>query len=304
MALGVDDVRVGTWTHPEGHTGTTVVLPPAGTVGAIAVRGGSPGTREAAALAGTSRVGQCHGVVLSGGSAFGLAAADGVVAWCAEQGVGYDVGVARVPIVGAAIVLDLRAGADRPGSDAGYAACTAATTDDPPTGRVGVGAGCTVGKTAGLAHAAPGGQGWAVTSAGGVTVGALMGVNALGDVLAADGSVLAGSSAPPDAPRYPVADPLAAGDATTAARGDGAPPDATVIGCVVTDARLDKPGAARVADLAHTGTARAVTPAHTSRDGDAVFCLATGRVEASVDLVADLAAQAVATAIRAAVRPT
>lgn len=309
MALGVEGTRVGVWTHPEGHTGCTVVLPPPGTLGAMAVRGGAPGTREAAALSATGTVTECHAVILSGGSAFGLATAEGVVEWCERHGIGYDRMVARIPIVGGAIVFDLREpGAARPGREAGTAACEAATEDDPPMGAVGVGAGCTVGKTAGLEWLAPSGQGWAVVQAGGVTVGALMAVNALGDVLDERGNLLRGCRAPLDVPRYPEAPPPAppvdeaAPPEAGEAAGDTVPPDNTVIGCVVTDAALDKPGAHRVADLAHSGIARAVTPAHTSFDGDAIFALCAQRVPASVDLVADLAARAVAAAIRAAVR--
>lgn len=297
MALGVAGTRVGVWTHPQGVTGCTVVLPPEGSLGALAVRGGSPGTREAAALGPAGKVDECHAVVLSGGSAFGLATADGVVSWCEEHGIGYDKVVARIPIVGAAIVFDLRApDTPRPGSDAGRAACEAASTADPPMGRIGVGAGCTVGKTAGLQWWSPGGQGWAVRSAGGVTVGALMAVNALGDVLDARGDILAGSRAPADVPRWPAGP--APGDEEAP---EPSPAEHTVIGCVVTDAKLDKPAAHRAADLAHTGIARAVNPAHTSFDGDALFLLCAQRVAASGDLVADLAAQAVADAIRAAV---
>ncbi len=290
MALGVDGVRVGTWTSPGGETGTTVVLPPPGTLGAAAVRGGAPGTRELAALSANGRVEACHGIVLSGGSAFGLAAADGVVRWCEAHGLGHDVGVARVPIVGAAIVLDLT-GPDspRPDAEAGWAACEAAGEGDPPMGRVGVGAGCTVGKGAGLASASPGGQGWALASALGVTVGALVAVNALGDVLDERGALLAGSRAPAAQPRYPRGPVPRAGAHT-------------VVGCLATNAALSKADAARAADLAHSGVARAVTPAHTSYDGDVLFLLATGRTAASLDLVADLGASAVAAAIRAAVR--
>ncbi|MGI8573863.1 MAG: P1 family peptidase [Egibacteraceae bacterium] len=292
MALGVDGVRVGCWTHPERHTGTTVVLSPVGTLGALAVRGGAPGTREAAALGPTGSVQECHAVALSGGSAFGLATADGVMSWCEEQGIGYDRHVARIPIVGAAIVFDLRApGLDRPGAEAGRAACEAATDSAPPHGSVGVGAGCTVGKTAGLEWGSKSGQGWAVERAGGVTVGALLAVNPLGDVLDERGEVLSGSRAPADTPRYPEV-----------AFRQPEPLEHTVIGCLVTDARLDKPSAWRAADLAHSGIARAVSPAHTTMDGDALFLLCTQRVEASIDLVADLGARAVSAAIRTAVR--
>ncbi len=293
MALGVDGTRVGCWTHPEHPTGCTVVLAPPGSQGAISVRGGAPGTREGAALGATGNVRECHAIVLSGGSAFGLAAADGVVAWCESHGIGYDKQVATIPIVGGAIVFDLRSpDAPRPGPDAGWAACEAATADDPPQGSVGVGAGCTVGKIGGLEHGSKGGQGWAVERGGGITVGALIAVNALGDVLDERGDVLAGSRAPAEVPRYPLA-PM------------GPPPadlEHTVIGCLVTDARLSKPDAVRAADLANSGIARAVSPAHTTMDGDALFLLSAQRVDASVDLVAELGARAVAAAIRSAVR--
>lgn len=298
MALGVAGVRVGGWTAGGGHTGCTVVLSPPGSLGGVAIRGGAPGTRETAALGPTGNVRECHAVVLSGGSAFGLATADGVVRWCEAHGIGYDKTVARIPIVGAAILFDLRgreqggADAERPGPEAGWAACEAASEDDPPMGLVGVGAGCTVGKTAGLEHRAPGGQGWAVASGGGVTVGALMAVNALGDVLDERGDILVGSSAPADAPRFPLVPPPA----------PVLEAEHTVIGCLVTDATLSKTDACRAADLAHTGIARSVNPAHTTYDGDALFLLCAQRVPASVDLVAYLGAQAVAAAVRAAVR--
>ena len=287
--------RVGVWTDTVHSTGCTVVLPPAGSLGAIAVRGGAPGTRESDALGPNGNVQECHAVVLSGGSAFGLAAADGVVAWCEAHDIGYDKVVARIPIVGGAIVFDLRQpGMPRPGRDAGWSACGAASDDDPPMGSVGVGAGCTVGKAAGLEFGVKGGQGWAVAAAGGVTVGALMAVNPLGDVLDERGAVLAGSRAPSDVLRYPAAPP------------PGAPApevgESTVIGCLMTDARLSKFEAARAADLAHDGIARAVSPAHTTFDGDALFLLCAQRVDATIDLVADLGARAVAAAIRAAVR--
>lgn len=306
MALGVEGTRVGCWTHPNGHTGCTVVLAPKGSLGAIAVRGGAPGTREAAALGPNGNLQECHAIVLSGGSAFGLATAEGVSDWCESQGIGYDKTVARIPIVGAAIVFDLREGAaQRPGRDAGWAACDAATEADPPMGLVGVGAGCTLGKSAGLQWRSPGGQGWAVVRGAGVTVGALMAVNPVGDVLDERGAVLAGSRAPSDHPRFPYAPPpavppggLGGGDAPE----ERVPLENTVIGCLVTDARLTKHQACRAADLAHTGIARTVDPAHTSHDGDALFLLAAGRVEASMDLVAHLGARAVAAAIRAAVR--
>ena len=304
MALGVDGVRVGMWTDSAHHTGCTVVLPPAGTVGGIAVRGGAPGTREAAILGPATPNESCHAVALCGSSLFGLRAADGVVDWCEAQGIGLDLAVGRFPIVGAAVVLDIRSpDMRRIDRESGWAACEAATEDEPANGSVGVGAGCTVGKEAGLEWASKGGQGSAVRRSGEVTVGVLVAVNALGSVLGEDGRVIAGCRAPDERPRYPFGSL-----AMLRAGGEGASPDDagsvsnTVIGCVVTNARMRKSGVCRVADLAHTGIARAVSPAHTSLDGDALFALATGEVEASVDLVAELAARAVAEAIREGVR--
>jgi L-aminopeptidase/D-esterase-like protein len=298
MALGVAGVRVGTWTAPGAVSGCTVVLPPEGSVGAIAIRGGAPGTREAAALSPSGHVDVCHAVVLAGGSAYGLAAADGVMRRLEAAGIGYPVLGAVVPIVGAAIVLDgaVLEPSARPDAAAGAAAYDAARAEDPAEGRVGAGAGCSVAKVAGLEHAWRGGQGVAVRRAGGVTVGALVVNNALGEIVGEDGTWLARARVPDDAPRYPFATPTAG--------GLGAERANTVIGVVVTDARLSKPDVHRVADLAHSGVARSVRPAHMRHDGDALFALATGTVDAgpaAVDLVAALAADAVAEAIRRAV---
>jgi L-aminopeptidase/D-esterase-like protein len=248
-----------------------------------------------------SSVGQgveCHGIVLCGNSVFGLAAVDGVVSWCVEQGRGLKLPVATVPVVGAAVVFDIT-GPDhpRPTAESGRLACAAASADDPPMGSVGVGRGCSIGKLSGRGYATKGGQGWAVESAGAVRVGALMAVNAFGEVLAEDGSVLAGGRAPADSPRYPstpIEELRAWGEQE--ARGN------TTIGCLVTNARLTKPEACRAVDLAHTGIARSVDPPHTAVDGDALFLLCCGDEQASSDLVADLGARAVAAAVRAAVR--
>ena len=305
MALGVEGVRVGMWTDPQHHTGCSVVLPPVGTVGGIAVRGGAPGTREAAVLGPATPNEACHAVVLCGSSLFGLRAADGVVDWCEAHGIGLELAVGRFPIVGAAVVLDIRGPEMRRiDRNAGWAACEAATEAEPASGSVGVGAGCTVGKEAGLEWASKGGQGCAMRRSGDVTVGALVAVNALGSIVGEDGRVIAGCRAPEDRPRYPFA-PLSilrAGGIEGASTDDAGSVSNTVIGCVVTNARLRKPQVCRVADLGHTGVARAVSPAHTSLDGDALFALATGEVDASVDLVAELAARAVADAVREGVR--
>lgn len=313
VALGLDDVAVGTWTASTGGSGCTVVLPPPETVGAIAVRGQAPGTREAAALAPGATVQHVDAIVLSGGSAYGLATADGVMAALEERGRGHPVPGGIVPIVAAAIILD--GGATdptcRPDAASGRAAVDAASTQDPVEGRVGAGAGATVAKVGGFGHRRPGGQGVAVrrhpVPDGELVVAALVVNNAVGDVVDDDGTVLVGTGAPGDAPRWPQdPDALWRGlepnppTAPADARQD-TPADArqnTVVGCIVTNAVLSKLAAHRVADLGHDGLVRAVRPAHTSLDGDALFALATGRVAAGLDLVTTLAVEAVAEAAR------
>ncbi len=300
MALGLDDVAVGTWTSPAGASGCTVVLPPPGTVGSIAVRGQAPGTREAMALAPGATVQHVDAVVLSGGSAFGLAAADGVMQALEAAGRGHPVPGGVVPIVAAAIILDAAAVQPgvRPDAAAGRAAVAHATTEDPDDGRVGAGAGATVAKVGGIGHGRPGGQGIAVVRDGDLVVSAVVVNNAVGEVVGEHGEVVVGSDAPPGSSRWP-ADPqalLRGLDRTIAS-----PPDSrhnTVVGCVVTNAVLSKAQAHRMADLGHDGLALAVRPAHTSLDGDALFGLATGAVEASPDRVAQLAVEAVAAAAR------
>ena len=308
MALGVEGVRIGTWTSPAGPSGCTVLLPPQGSVGAIAVRGQAPGTREAAALGPLGKVEVIHGVVLAGGSAYGLAAADGAMRWLEAHGIGYPVATGIVPIVGGAIVLDQGATdpAVRPDAAAGWAACEAATEDDPAEGSVGAGAGVTVAKVGGIGHAWRSGQGIALRRVGELVVGALVVNNAVGEVVDDDGQVVVGTRAGAELSRFP-ADPMAlmrglpgvpappGGGGSTAA---GGPTANTVVGCVVTNARLDKLAVHRVADLAHDGIARAVRPAHTSLDGDALFAVATGQVDATLDHVAALAADVVAEAAR------
>ncbi|MFT5222659.1 MAG: L-aminopeptidase/D-esterase-like protein [Glaciecola sp.] len=294
MALGLENVRVGTWTSPTVPTGCTVILPPPGTLGAVAVRGQSPGIRFAVSLGPTGKLTVCHGVVLTGASVFGQAAADGVTTWLEEQGVGYPVGSSVVPIVGAAHLLDrsVHQREGRPTADSGYAACVAASQVDPPDGAFGAGAGCSIAKVGGLEAAWRGGQGVAIRRHGDLVVGAIVANNAVGELRDDHGKWLLRARMPDDAPRYPFVDVFAREG------NDGIEEDNTVIGCVVTNARLDKVSAHRVADLAHSGVDRAVRPSHTYFDGDAMFALATGEVEAHIDLVATLAAEAVAEACR------
>lgn len=289
MTSFCEGFAVGHWTSPDSSTGCTVVLPPPGNVCAVDVRGQAPGSREIESLDVRRARTEVHAIVLAGASAFGLAAADGAMAWLEERGVGFKAGEATIPIVPAAIVFDAAAfpGAHRPGRDAGYAACDAARAEGIAAGRVGAGAGATVGKWAGREHFAPGGLGIAVERDDeGLEVAALAVVNAFGDVVADDGRVVAGTRAP-DA-RF-VAPAAVAGN--------------TVLAVVAVRAGLTKPEAAFLAARGSDGITRAVRPAHTRYDGDVVFAVAAPGPagSAALDRLGVLATRAVAAAARAAV---
>jgi L-aminopeptidase/D-esterase-like protein len=275
----IEGLRIGHWSDPTALTGCTVIIPPADTVGSVWVAGGAPATRETDAVRPGTLVREVTAVVLSGGSAFGLAAADGVARYLEEHDRGFDAGVARIPIVPGAAIFDLWLGdsARRPGADDGYSACEAAA-EDTPEGNVGAGTGATVGKAAGPGLATKGGLGWSVYAGGDVVVAALAVVNAFGDVLGADGRVLAGARGP--ATEVPWT------------------PPSTTLACVITNADLTKEQAFRAAVMAGAGLARALRPVNTMFDGDAVFVLATRAVHARVDDVGAQAAEAVADAVR------
>lgn len=278
-------VSVGHWTDPVGRTGCTVVLAPDGAVGGVDVRGGAPGTLGTDGLRTGTVVEGSHAVLLTGGSAFGLAAVGGVMRYLEERGIGYPIGPVRVPIVGGAVIFDLLVGDPqaRPDAAAGYAACAAAVTD-PELGAVGAGTGATVAKAGSGERATPGGVGLAGARAGDALVAAVMVANSVGGIW--------------DDDRAEWVAPLTGWD-----QASGLLPGAnTTIGVVVTDATLSKEQANRVAMVAHDGIARAVRPAHTLYDGDTMFCLATGTATAPYDAVEAVAATLVARAIAAGVR--
>jgi L-aminopeptidase/D-esterase-like protein len=290
----VPDVRVGHWTG-EG-TGVTVVLLPPETIGAAEVRGGAPATREITLLEPGRTVQHVDAVVFSGGSAFGLAAADGVMRALSERGRGFPTRGGTVPIVPGAAIFDLvAAGGTRPGPEAGVAALDDTAGDDPvETGRVGAGRGATVGKWHGPDHLADGGLGFAATRVGEANVAAIAVVNAVGDVIADDGTVLAGSDAPPGTEPFPD---LAAFDAVPDDHGVAN----TTLVAVVTDARCSKGDCHLLAQSGHHGMARAIHPSHTRHDGDLVIALATGRVDTHIDRLRVVVTEVVAAAIRNAV---
>jgi L-aminopeptidase/D-esterase-like protein len=297
----VDGVRVGHWTDAEAGTGCTVIVPPPGTLGSVDVRGGGPSTRETELLSPMTSVEHVTAVLLTGGSAFGLSAAGGVMRFCEEQGLGHQAGAAKVPIVPTAVIYDLgiTANARRPGPDDAYAACQALAEGPPQMGSVGAGTGATVGKLMGQPGWCKGGLGVsAVRLPGGVTVAAIAVVNAFGDVLDEAGEVLAGAWTPERgfirSSRYaltePPAHPRLAADFNT-----------TLV-CVLTDGTLTKVEAAQVARMASAGLCRAVSPVHTPFDGDVVFCLSTRQRPASTFACGIAAAEVTSEAIRAGVR--
>ena len=272
----VDGVKVGQFTDARRPTGCTVILTEEGATAGVDVRGAAPGTRETDLLAPTNLVEKVHAIVLSGGSAFGLESATGVMRWLEERGIGFPAGPARVPVVPAAVLFDLDLGDHkiRPDADAGYRAAQSASTAAPAEGSVGAGAGATVGKLFGLDRAMKSGIGTAAAKVGGITLGAMVAVNALGDVIdPASGKVVAGARTENGKAPLATTGALLRGELPQALQ----PGMATTIGCVATDAQLTKPQAQKLAQLAHDGLARTIDPIHTMFDGDTIFVVATGK---------------------------
>lgn len=307
----IPGILVGHAQDESALTGCTVILCEKGAVGGVDQRGGAPGTREVDALHPMHLVTKVHGVVLAGGSAFGLEAATGVMRYLEEKGVGFDTRVAKVPIVPAAILFDLGIGkADvRPDAAMGYLACQNASSEPPAEGNVGVGTGATVGKIFGPSQCMKSGVGTASLEIGaGVLVGAIAAVNAFGDVIDPNtGLIIAGARSRDvgllhiGAPGY-FADTLRVMQTLIgrtalgfSSRGN------TVIGVVATNARLDKEATNKVAQMAHDGLARTIRPAHTMLDGDTIFAIATGEHAADVNIVGAFAAEVFAQAILRAV---
>ncbi len=294
---------IGHWTDEAAPTGCTVVLPPPGSACGVDVRGGGPGSRETEILGPLANASEATAVLLAGGSAFGLAAADGVVRWCEEQGRGYETPGGRVPLVPAAVIYDLVTGRSdvRPGPEQGYAACDSARQGVPHRGRIGAATGAAVAKALGREHSTPGGVGYAALRLGtGETIAALAVVNATGDVLDEDGDMLAGL-------------PEIGGERRTSAElialAPG-PPDwsvrdsreGTTLVCLMTDLALDKLAATKVARMASAGIARAIDPVFTPFDGDIVFCLASGGAEPAAGWRVMSAGTGAATVTAAAIR--
>jgi len=291
----VSGIRVGHWTSEVRPTGCTVVLaPPEGAVAGVDVRGSAPGTRETELLRPENVVERLNAVVLSGGSAFGLDVASGVVRYLEERGIGFSIGASIVPIVPAAILYDLALGdaTIRPDAAAGYAACEAASPQPPAEGNVGAGAGATVGKLFGLSRAMKGGIGTASLTVDGIVVGAIVAVNAVGNIVdPKTGRTVAGA-------RTKRGDALIApGEIFSGELGaTSAPGGSTTIGVVATNATLTKVQAHKLAQAAHDGLARAVVPAHTMLDGDTMFVMAASDAKSCNPTLLGMMASEVVTA--------
>lgn len=296
----VSGISVGHAHDLKARTGCTVIL--CGEEGATAgvdVRGAAPGTRETDLLDPSNLVERVHAVLLTGGSAFGLDAAGGVMLYLEEHHIGFDARVARVPIVPAAVIFDLAVGDSkiRPDSQMGYEACENASSAPVEEGQVGAGAGATIGKLAGIANASPGGIGTASMKTGaGATVGVIVVVNAFGDVIdPSTGQILAGAR---QGGKW--IDTVRAIARMGSERTEKKAPtviENTTLAVVATDARLTKAQARKVASMAHDGFARAIRPVHTMFDGDVIFALSTGQIQADVTVIGTVAAELVAQAI-------
>jgi len=304
----VPGIKVGHHTLTERPTGCTVILVDGdGAAGGVSQRGGAPGTRETDLLDPSNMVDKVNAVVLAGGSAFGLDAATGTVKWLEEHNIGWPTGVARVPIVPAAILFDLPVGAQpkiRPTADCGYRAAAAASTSPVGEGSIGAGAGATVGKSGGGGRSMKAGVGsYSITLPNGLSVGAIVAVNAVGDIIDPDTGRIVAGVRNPDGTFADARKILRSGQAGQAPR----PGENTTIGLVATNARLTKTQAQRMALMADDGFARAIFPSHTVGDGDTVFALATGQWAGEVNLtqIGALAADVMARAIvRAATEAT
>jgi L-aminopeptidase/D-esterase-like protein len=299
----VAGLELGHFTDARRPTGCTVIIARSGAIAGVDVRGAAPGTRETDLLHPGNLVEQVHAVLLAGGSAWGLDAAGGVMQWLEERGIGLNVHYGLVPIVPAAVLFDLPVGDARfrPDAKAGYAACAAASRDTPQEGNVGAGAGALVGKLYGIHRAMKGGIGTASITVDGITVGAIVACNAVGDVVDPEtGGVIAGARTEDGKALLNIRNAILRGESPRSLLAG----TNTTIGVIATDAILTKAQAHRLAQVSHDGLARTINPVHTLSDGDTLFALGTGASgkTASMMVLSTLAAEVTARAIVRAVR--
>jgi len=289
----ISGLRVGHMEDEKGLTGCTVILGGKGVTGGIDVRGSGPGTRETDVFDPKKTVDQVHAIVLTGGSAFGLNVAGGVMEYLEENDIGVDVGMTKVPIVPSAVIFDLGIGdySLRPTREMGYLAAKNASEKETRQGNIGAGLGATVGKLLGMDYAMKSGLGSATIEAGDLKVSALVVVNAVGDIFDLDGKQIAGPYDNKNESLLNSMEILKSGQVKNTRLTN------TTIGVIGTNGRLTKAQANKVAEMGHNGYARRINPIHTSLDGDTIFTLATGEVDASVDLIGSLGQEAMSRAI-------
>lgn len=295
----IEGIKVGHSTSMEGLTGCTVIIYEEGATGGVDVRGSAPGTRETDLFKAENMVDKVHAVVLSGGSAFGLEAASGVMKYLEDQDIGFDVGVTKVPIVASAVIFDLNLGdyKIRPDFNMGFDAAKSASTSENRQGPIGCGMGATVGKILGPNSAMKSGLGSATIEIGELKISAMVSVNSFGDVYEyKSGKQIAGLYDYKNKKMLKTMDIL---------KGQYDPVDFsmknTTIGVIATNAILTKAEGNKIAQMAHNGFARSINPIHTMFDGDTIFTMATNKVEADISLVGTIAAEAMSQAITNAI---
>lgn len=295
----VPGIRVGHAQNPAARTGCTVILPEMEVTAGVDIRGSAPGTREVETIMPTRLIQKIHGLLLTGGSAFGLGAADGVMRYLEEKGIGFDTGTARVPIVPTAVIFDLAVGDSnvRPDAEMAYQACLAATNENQPEGMVGAGTGATVGKILGQTYAMNGGIGTcSIHLENGVIIGVLTVVNALGDIVSPQtGAIIAGARTPDGNSFLNTLEFLGKFNPVAFSQTN------TTLSVVATNAVFNKDEITQVARMAHDGLARAINPAHTLYDGDIIFAISTGEIDGNLIQVGAMAAQLVQDSIVRAV---
>lgn len=289
----IEGILVGHSQDQEGLTGCTVVIAREGAVAGVDVRGSGPGTRETDIFDCRKTVDRVHAIVLSGGSAFGLNSAGGVMNYLEEEGVGFDVGLTKVPIVPAAVIFDLQMGdyRIRPDEKMGYEAARSATRTENRQGNIGAGLGASVGKYLGKEKSMKSGLGSATVELGQLKVSALVVVNAIGDIFDLEGRQIAGIY------DYEKGQALSSMEVLRQGQLKNTGPTNTTIGVVATNGKLNKGQANKLAEMSHNGYARVINPIHTSLDGDTIFALSSNEVEANIDLIGSLATEAVSKAI-------
>jgi L-aminopeptidase/D-esterase-like protein len=293
----IPGIRVGHFTNTECATGCTVVICDDGATCGVDIRGGAPGTRETAILAPHSLVDKVNAILLTGGSAFGLAAADGVMKYCEEQGYGFGMSTRKIPIVPAAVIYDFYIGKDyAPNAQDGYEACLNASTAKVAVGNVGAGTGALVGKVCGISKAMRGGLGTAsIQFENGLIVGVLVVVNTFGDVRNYENNqIIAGARATNGSFIDSIKYIMAGKELATNCQSN------TILGIAATNANFNKTDLTKIARMAHAGVAQVITPAHTMYDGDTFFALSRGKIEADINIVGIVAAELVKKAIKTA----